>query len=301
MKIDLNLLRVFDVLMETRSVSRAAVRLGLTQSAVSHALARLREQVGDPLFTRSRAGLKPTGRASDMASVVQNALTQLHEAIAPSGFDPATTARLFTIAASAYFSATLLPIAVQRAREAAPGARFRILAPGVDLLSDLDSGTIDIALSSVTDVPARFSHAALFHERLVWAGRAGTDFSDIARRPRIALIRPPQPRAPEDRMMHGHLEARIELVPTLMSADTEVPLTIQDPVSAIAFVATSDLVALLPRQLALRVRGRRDVDFKQADGLEPVAVSMLWHSRMTNDPAHAWLRGLLAEAGAALE
>ena len=91
MKLDLNLLRVFDILMEVHSVSRAADRLGLTQSAVSHALARLREQLDDPLFVRARGGLIPTARAREIAPKVREGLASLRDAVSHPGFDPAST------------------------------------------------------------------------------------------------------------------------------------------------------------------------------------------------------------------
>src|ERR1700761_1266423 len=115
MMLDLNLLRLFDILMEVRSVGRAADRLGLTQSAVSHALGRLRAQVGDPLFVRGRGGLRPTARASEIAPAIRDGLARLRDAFSTPSFAPATATRVFTIGASSYFCATLLPLVIERA------------------------------------------------------------------------------------------------------------------------------------------------------------------------------------------
>src|SRR5579871_6051802 len=106
--VDLNLLRVFDALLEEGSVTRAGARLGLTQSAVSHSLNRLRALLGDELFIRSPGGVRPTARASEIGSAVHAALLQLHGAIAPKPFEPKTTERPFTIIAGAYASAVLV-------------------------------------------------------------------------------------------------------------------------------------------------------------------------------------------------
>src|SRR5271156_3475913 len=88
--LDLNLLRVFDALVEERSVTRAGDRLGLTQSAVSHALGRLRHVMSDPLFVRRAGGVEPTSRALEIGPALHAALAQLQEALSPSGFDPST-------------------------------------------------------------------------------------------------------------------------------------------------------------------------------------------------------------------
>src|SRR6201990_3483832 len=99
MNLDLNLLRVFDVLLEERSVTRAGARLGLTQSAVSHALNRLRYTLEDDLFVRGPAGMQPTPRAVEMGPQVHAALNQLASALAPSDFHALTTERRFTVVA----------------------------------------------------------------------------------------------------------------------------------------------------------------------------------------------------------
>src|SRR5580692_12779387 len=97
MDIDLNLLRIFDILYDERNVTRAAARLFLTQSAVSHALARLREVLGDPLFMRIPSGLQPTDRAHQIAPRLRVALAEIRSVVAAPVFDPATTSRRFTI------------------------------------------------------------------------------------------------------------------------------------------------------------------------------------------------------------
>src|SRR3954451_10985148 len=102
MIVDLNLLRVFDVMLEERSVTRAGARLGLTQSAVSHALNRLRYALSDDLFVRGPSGMQPTPRALEMGPQVHAAFVQLQAALAPADFSPATSERRFALAAGTY-------------------------------------------------------------------------------------------------------------------------------------------------------------------------------------------------------
>src|SRR3954468_22247205 len=112
-QVDLNLLRVLDALLDERNVTRAGDRLGLSQSAVSHALGRLRLLLDDELFVRRSTGMEPTPRALEIGPAVHTALLQMQAALAPAGFDPATTERRFTIAAGPYGCAVLIPQVVR--------------------------------------------------------------------------------------------------------------------------------------------------------------------------------------------
>lgn len=299
MKADLNLLRVFDIVMELRSVGRAAERLGLTQSAVSHALARLREQLGDPLFVRTRGGLRPTPRASEIAPSIRDGLSLLRDALSSTAFDPASTTRVFTISANSYLCVTLLPIVVERARAEAPLARFRIVAPANDLLSSLDEGSLDLALGVFGDYPERFTKRALYLEQLVWIGRAGGDPADTAARPRLSMARQPQPRIPEEMLIRDELEPRAAIASASFPPGPS-PVTIHDPLSAGAFIGSSDLVTLLPKQLARMMTARGAIDVLGPDDRDDIEIAALWHSRWTADPAHMWLRGLVEAAAATL-
>src|SRR5689334_10634989 len=126
MNLDLNLLRVLDVLLEERSVTRTGARLGLTQSAVSHALNRLRYMLDDELFVRGPSGMQPTPRATEMGPQVHAALNQLHAALEPADFAPTTSDRRFTVMAGAYACAILVPPLVSRMAAEAPMAELVI-------------------------------------------------------------------------------------------------------------------------------------------------------------------------------
>jgi DNA-binding transcriptional LysR family regulator len=299
MKTDLNLLRVFDILMELRSVGRAADRLGLTQSAVSHALARLREQFEDPLFVRTKAGLRPTPRATEIAPAVRDGLSLLRDAVSTVSFDPATTSRVFAISASSYFCVTLLPRVIERARSEAPQAQFSIIAPAHDLFSGINDGTLDLALGGFQGLTGRYARAPLFMERLVWIGRKGSRRDDIATRPRLSLVRSPRPAVPEEVQIRGTLEG-LGFTPNAPFPPGPSPVTIHDPLSAGALIGNSDLVTMLPKQLAMIISRRADVEILGPGDLPDFEMSMLWHTRANADPAHMWLRGLIEVAASPL-
>ncbi|HEU5073997.1 MAG TPA: LysR family transcriptional regulator, partial [Polyangiaceae bacterium] len=145
-RLDLNLLVTFEVLMTERSVSRAAVRLARTQSAVSHALARLREQLGDPLLVKVGGGMSPSPRAQRLIEEVRPLLRSIQRIIAPPApFEPATSQRIFRVAI-ADFAPTLLPRVIAEVQRLAPGVSVEWLAPNPQTLLAVAEGQIDLAL-----------------------------------------------------------------------------------------------------------------------------------------------------------
>ncbi|TIP92982.1 MAG: LysR family transcriptional regulator, partial [Mesorhizobium sp.] len=155
MRYDLNLLPVFLVLMEERSVTRAAARLGITQPALSNSLNRLRDTLRDPLFIRERYGIKPTQLAEEIAPTIEAALAQLDDLILnQQEFQPANAERLFTLAPNSYVELVLMPALVARTRELAPGIKLRMTAFGNDLAeTGVISGTTAMALGRIVDPP----------------------------------------------------------------------------------------------------------------------------------------------------
>jgi DNA-binding transcriptional LysR family regulator len=168
---DLNLLRAFLALLEERSVTRAARRLGVTQPALSNMLGRLRELLGDPLFVRERYGMRPTEKAVELGPAVAAALAQLDRAVlGQPAFDPATSEHRFVIAANSYVEFVILPPLVAELRRRAPGVALRVVPFG----GDLDEGENEAALTlgRIVDPPAGLIVRTLTEDGLACVVRA---------------------------------------------------------------------------------------------------------------------------------
>ena len=161
--LDLNLLRVFDAVMEERSVLRASQKVFLSQSAVSHSLARLREMLDDELFIRTAAGMQPTARALAMAPLVREALKSLEAAIELPKFEPGTSTKKFTIAASDFTTMVVASRLLQILNVEAPHVDI-VIRPvtRIDLAEQIDLGRIDAAIGTFFAAPRRFNSSLLF-------------------------------------------------------------------------------------------------------------------------------------------
>lgn len=312
--IDLNLLKVFDTLLEERSVTRAGARLGLTQSAVSHALNRLRYALDDELFLRDSRGMTPTPRAVEIGPRLHAALTALQAAITPADFDPATTERRFAIVAGAYACAVLAPSLAARLQSVAPGAHLEIGEITPDLVEDLDAGRVDFVIFGFDSVPERFATERLMIESLAWIVRAGhpltegpVTFADLvkpahvyvaSRRAPLAVgagRRPLSVRSSyEDRGAFESELAKRGLV-------RQIGVTVPDSYAALAVVARSDMVALVPRRLALLSAQSGRLQLIEPPYESPsLEVTLLYRRDRLDDPSIAWMRDLLMETCAEL-
>ncbi|MCE4570471.1 LysR family transcriptional regulator [Caballeronia sp. CLC5] len=192
-QLDLNLLRVFAAVMEERSALRASRLLCTSQSAVSHALARLRDQLGDDLFLRTRRGLKPTARALELAPEIVAALAIVRTAVERQEFDPATSDRTFTLAASDALSILTVQNLLREFGRSAPGVSL-VVKPGtrVDLGEMIDLGRIDVALGSFSEWPEhmRFDPmAAAYRDVLISPiGSTPIERSDQLHSRRLAVV-----------------------------------------------------------------------------------------------------------------
>ncbi len=155
--IDLNLLIVFDALMQEHNLTRAGRRLGLSQPATSHALARLRHMLNDELFVRAPDGMQPTPRAQQMAEPIRDALRVLRLALEPENFDPAQSSRGFTLTVNNYAARAVVPTLARKVAEEAPNVTLDIKPVGlINVLDQLDAGGADVALSRLVDGGDRF-------------------------------------------------------------------------------------------------------------------------------------------------
>lgn len=293
MHYDLNLLPVFLTLMEERSVTRAAVRLGITQPALSNALNRLRDTLRDPLFIRERYGIKPTPLAEEIAPVIEAALTRLDGLILDQQeFQPAKAERLFTLAPNSYVELVLMPALIARARELAPGITFRMTTFGNDLAeTGVVSGSTAMVLGRIVDPPANLVVQHLMDESLACVVRK--DHPDV--HDRIS-------RKQYERLKHvnvlppGKIGAGLFQALDKRHLKREVAVSVTHFLAVPEMLAVTDYCSILPR-LICRGLERRDPRLKVVPtpvDLGTFPVQMAWHARYRHDPAHQWLRSTVA-------
>jgi DNA-binding transcriptional LysR family regulator len=313
---DLNLLRVFDVLLEERNVTRAGARLGLTQSAVSHALNRLRYALNDELFVRGPSGMQPTPRALEMGPQVHAALTQLQAAIALSDFDPTVSERRFTLAAGAYACGVLAPPLVGRLAAEAPLAELAIVEQASNVLDRLDARRVDFLVGGVVSAPERFARETLMTETLTWVVRAGhplaraseVSLEDLASASHAMVSRTlpglgdeePQRRSLVTQASWEDAGA-FEAALAARGLTRRVGVTVPDTYSALSVAARSDLAALIPRRLALISAQSGRIALIEPPYPSPeVEVTLLYLKERLSEPAVAWMRNLMRAVAATL-
>lgn len=304
-RIDLNLLRVFLCIYEERNLHRAAQRMNLTQSAISHALGRLRETLGDELFVRTASGMNPTARAQTMAAPLRSALQQIGGALGNEPFVPATTQREFCIASSDYVTLLLLNRLSDKLQTLAPLVDL-VIRPvtRIDLAGQLDLGRIDLAIGVFTDIPPRFSAMPLWTQTDTLAMRAGHPLAgrqltidDLEEYPLIAVSLG----GTEEGAVDGFLSERGLARESEMFDRAALPATarlrmlLPHALAVPALLHSSDMLAILPSSLGQHFAEREDIVI--AAPPYPVrsrVMQAVWHARADEDPAQIWLRSQLA-------
>jgi len=300
-RIDLNLLVALSALLAERSVTRAAVRLGLSQPAASRALARLRETFGDPLLVRTRDGLVPTPRAAALEAPLGRLLDDVGDLVRRPEFDPATARGRFAVATVDYVDAVLLPALAEALRARAPRIDLVSLPSPRDpavALAALAEGRWDLQAMRFDDAaPAGILRQRLFEDDLVCLLRRGhpalasglTAEAFAALDHVLITVTDDRPGPVDDALAAMGLARRIAV---------RVPHFLAAPLVA----ARTDAVLTMPRRLA-----RMFADWLPVDLAEPplplagFAISQFWHERRHGDPAHAWLRALAREVAAGLD
>jgi DNA-binding transcriptional LysR family regulator len=289
---DLNLLLAFDALWTERHVTRAARRVGLTQSAMSHALGRLRAQLDDPLFQPTPRGLLPTARAHAIAPSIGEALALVRRAVeAPRPFDPAALRRTFTLASTDYGDLVLLPRLMARLARQAPAVQL-VVRPMVGLGErELLAGDHDLALGVGRPEGDGLRGEVLFSDTMVCLLRAGHPLAkqSLTLDRFVALshiLVSPQ----------GSGEAIVDVALRARGRTRRLALRVPHFLSAPLVIAESDYIVTLPERLARAVApSHRLVVKKPPLPLPGFSMSQFWHARNDDDPAHQWLRGVLAE------
>ena len=313
---DLNLLRVFDVLLEERNVTRAGARLGLTQSAVSHALNRLRYSLGDELFVRGPSGMQPTARALEMGPQVHAALNQLQAALTYPDFDPATSERRFTVSAGVYACGVLAPPVVGRLAHDAPLAELALVAQTPDVLERLDARRLDFLIGSVITAPERFGRDTILTETLSWVVRAGhplaqaqpVDLEMLVSVPHVVIAKSPPGLSEEDVSPHSLVSqaswedaGAFDAALAAEGLSRRIGVRVPDTYSALAIASRSEMAALIPRRLALLSAQSGRVELIEPPYPSPsVEMNMIYLKERLNEPAIAWMRELILRVAAGL-
>lgn len=292
---DLNLLVTLDVLLAEGSVAKAARRLRLSPSAMSRALARLREATGDPLLVRAGRGLVPTPRALELRGKVGPLVTGARAVLSPAeALDLKTLAQTFTLRTGDGFVETFGPILIARIADEAPGVRLRFVQK-----PDRDDGYLEDAVDLETGVVRETAGAELrtqllFRDRFVGAVRKGHPLS----RGKITSARYGAGQH-IDVSRHVAWKGReadpTDTVPAPGTPRRNISVVVGGFSSALALARASDLIATVPERHTASLRGGM-FSFALPIAISEIAVSMLWHPRLDADPAHRWLRGCVREA-----
>ena len=289
--LDLNLLVVFDAIMRERSVTRAGQRLGLSQPAMSHALTRLRHMLKDELFIRSPTGMTPTPRADQLATPIRIALDGLQQSLEPVQFDPAKTTMTFRIAVDNYAAIVLVaPIAAHVAR-VAPGVRLDFRPSGtLDVLEQLDRSELHLAMGPSAAQGERFSRRRLLQDQFVVVHRKGHPAAKAREFSTETLAALPQLEISSAQFGPDFTESAFGKSKPGLRPAMRAPF-----LSASGILATSDLVSVLPLNVAKNMTRSHHLVYRQLSRSPmPIEAAMIWLRRLDNQPAHAWLRDVIA-------
>lgn len=293
MRYDLNLLPIFVALMEERSVTRAAERMGMTQPALSNALSRLRQMLQDQLFVRERYGIQPTPIALELSPLIAEALAQLDNAVlGQQAFDPAQAERLFTIAPNGYVEFVLVPAVLARLEKVAPGIKLRLTPYGNDLVeTGVVSGTTALVLGRIVDPPDSLVVQHLMDEGLACAVRADHPaIGDAMTREQFETMKHVNI-VPPGRMRAGLFQALAQ-----QQLKRDVAISVTNFFAVAEMVAVTDYCATLPSLICRRLMHDPRLKILPAPvDLGSFPVEMAWHVRYRHDPAHRWLRALISE------
>ena len=303
--------------MQERSATRAGERLGLTQSAVSHALNRLRYVLKDELFVRGPEGMQPTDRAAEIAPQLRQGLLQLQLALAPSDFVPEHSDRRFTITCTEYAGIVLLPPLIARLRAEAPHASLTVLPSNMGVAEVLRSGRADIAIGAFRRVPEWAVSEPLMRETQIWVLRAdhpaaGQELTleRLSELPHLVISATGEDEhAIEGYVVDHGLERMVTrsdaglLQGALVARGLRRTVAVTTPhiLGGLIAVSESDIAALAPRRLATAFMGRyRLALFEPPYPSPPFEIMSLWRRDHGDHAPIAWLRKLLREVAAEL-
>ncbi|WP_133647632.1 LysR family transcriptional regulator [Paraburkholderia flava] len=312
-RIDLNLLRVFDAIFEDRNLLLAGKRLNLSQSAISHALGRLRDVLEDDLFVRTAKGMQPTARAEAMAMPLRNALQQIQNALGNEPFLPKVASRDFVVAANDYMTMLLLSRLSRRLSAEAPMVNL-IIRPStrLDLAEQIDLGRIDIAIGIFAEVPSRFQSMLVWKHTELLAMRQDHPLTARTITPEDLLNYPlatvslggreegalggfilERGLARQSEMFDRQaLEDAFEHSPTHPRMRISVAHSLAIP----SLLRDSDMLAIVPSPLGFEFERSGELCTRPVPYPAPDScVRAAWHARNDQDPALQWLRTQIAD------
>jgi len=312
-RIDLNLFRVFEAILQHRSVTGAAKMLGVTPSAVSHALSRLRRSLDDELFVHGDDGMEPTARALELAPSIRDGLGRIDDALAAKPFVPSDSTRAFRISATDYGAVTLLPGLIRRLCEVAPQVELRVFPCNrTDVVRHLDEGRIDLVIGWFADLPQRMRRTPLLVEKEAIVVRRGHPLAEgpvtlerLLHFPYVVV----EVTGSEEQGTDGFMDERgvwrrvwIDRLLIETSAKEEdvvghVAVSLPHFAAVPDILSGTDMVATLPERLARRAVEQGTLTILDLP-YEPLIVSFdaIWHHRADRDAGLQWLLGEMAEA-----
>lgn len=289
-KVDLNLFIVFDAIYTEANLTRAGQIVGITQPAVSNALARLREAFNDPLFMRTAQGMVPTPMAQNIIAPVREALQLLRVSVQESrSFNPLQANKSYRISMTDLSEAVLLPPLFQRLRRLAPNVHIEsFLAKRRETTKELAAGRLDFAVDAPINTDTQVRHVKLFEDRYVCAMRAGHPMAKekLSLDEYLGLI-------------HIHISTRrsglghVDLTLGKMGVQRKIALRSQHYLAASAVLEKTDMAMTVPQRFAQRHQ-MHYVDLPIKD-VPPLETHLYWHESTDQDPANRWMREQLIE------
>lgn len=301
-RINLQLLTYLDALMKERHVTRAAERVGIGQSAMSSALARLREIFHDPLLVKTSAGMEPTARGLELARKVHEALDLIETATrGAEEFVPAVAEGHFRILASEGVARQFLPGVMARARREAP--RLRFTSRPVDIrrtheyLRDAEG---DLVIGYVRQAPQDLYQTVLYPQSVVCIAaanhpgiRGSLTLEEFVAYPHVVWGTGPVP--------YPTIEVMVDDILERMGVVRDVGLRVPNVLLSADVVAVTDMLAIVPQRIASDAARNLPLQILPLPfETDRADLSMLWHERVHRDPAHIWLRGVMRDVAAEL-
>jgi len=291
--VDLNLLPALEALLRRQNVTRAAEDVGLSQPAMSRALQRLRDGLGDPLLVRGPGGLNPTPRALALLPSLSAALDALGSVYREPAFEPGKMSRAFSIAAADVHTVLIAPVLLRRVRDEAPGVDLRFEPYSEDLRPRMESGAVDLAFATMNmPLPPGAINEPLVADSLVLAMRDGHPsrglawtLEDYARHVHVTIA------------IRGDDDSEIDAALAARGLSRRIVLRTPHFLAALAAVGASDAVTTISATLARRFVATFGLALVETPlKILPLTLSLVGTNARAGDPALRWLKGRIREA-----